>query len=131
MLCHLPQRVNMKQNPLHSHQLQLVKTADTCLYRRIKLIPVNPYCILRGRIKGTTMQCCICHTVPEGGTFVSQMWHDLVQDKANIVPCDTFYAPTHTINYLWHRRECCTQNTAFRTGSRAVFCIQHALPPVP
>ena len=25
-------------------------------------------------------QCCICHTAPEGGSFV---------------PCDTFYAPTH------------------------------------
>ena len=78
-------------------------------------------------------QCCICHTAPEGGTFV---------------PCDTFYAPTHTISYLWHGRECCTQNIALGTGSReqystrlrlvlycsldraprAIFCIQHSLP---
>ena len=58
-------------------------------------------------------QCCICHTAPEGGTFV---------------PCDTLYAPTHTISYLWHGRECCTQYIAFGTGSRANFCIQHSLP---
>ena len=78
-------------------------------------------------------QCCICHTAPEGSTFV---------------PCDTaFYAPTHTTSYLWHGRECCTQNTALGTGSQeqystrfrlvlycspdpapcAVICIQHSL----
>ena len=46
-------------------------------------------------------QCCIYRTAPEGGTFV---------------PCDTFYAPMHTINYLWHGKECCTDR------------IQHSLP---
>ena len=39
----------------------------------------------------------------------------------------TFYAPTHTISYLWHGRECCTQNIALRTASRAIFCVQHSL----
>ena len=43
---------------------------------------------------------------PEGGTFVR---------------CDTVYAPTHTISYLWHGRECCTQNIALGTGSHAIF----------
>ena len=55
----------------------------------------------------------ISHTAPEASTFV---------------PCNTFYAPTHTISYLWHGRECCTQNIALGTGSRAIVCIQHSLP---
>ena len=59
-------------------------------------------CILRGRIKGTT-SAVFCHTASEGGTFV---------------PCNTFYAPMHVISYLWHGRECCTQNIALGTGSR-------------
>ena len=78
-------------------------------------------------------QCCICHTAPEGGNFVA---------------CDTFYTLTHTISYLWHGREYCTQNIALWTGSReqkstqlhlvlycsldpaprAIICIQHSLP---
>ena len=42
------------------------------------------YCILR--IKGG-----VCHTAPEGGTFV---------------PCDTFYAPTHTCKLLMVWKVC-------------------------
>ena len=88
---------------------------------------------LRGRIKGTASAVFVIQHHAEGGTFV---------------PCDTFYAPTHAISYLWHGRECCTQNIALGTGSqekystqlrlvlycsldpapRAIFCIQHSLP---
>ena len=71
----------------------------------------------RGRVERTIQhrQCCICHTAPEGGSFA---------------PCDTFYAPTHTISYLWHGRECCTQNTALRTGSREQYSTRLRLVPL-
>ena len=72
------------------------------------------YCILHGCIKGTARAVFVIRTAPEGGTFV---------------PCDTFYAPMHTISYLWNGRECCTQNTALGTGSRAVFYVQHQSLP--
>ena len=57
-------------------------------------------------------QCCICHTAPEGGNFVS---------------CDTFYALMHTISYLWHGRECCTQNIALETPP-LVLCSAYSTP---
>ena len=66
-------------------------------------------CILRGRIKGTT-SAVLYHTASEGGTFV---------------PCNTFYAPTHAISYLWHGRECCTQNIAHGSQDRVSRAIQN------
>ena len=53
--------------------------------------------------------------------------HTYSTGRQYLCSCDTFYAPTHTISYLWHGRECCTQNIALRTASRAIFCVQHSL----
>ena len=78
---------------------------NTQLSAELHEIYYNYYCVLRGRIKGTASAVFVIQhqNCPEGGTFV---------------PCDTFYAPTHTISYLWHGRECCMQNIPLGTGSR-------------
>ena len=78
---------------------------------------ITTYCILRGRIKGTASAVSVIQHQKAVYTFV---------------PCDTFCVPTHTISYLWHGRECCTQNIAVGKGSREqysmLFC---SLDPTP
>ena len=101
--------------------------------RRIQhSLPCYNY-ILCGRIKGTA-----------SAVFVIQ--HRKAVPLFLAIPFMHLY--THTISFLWHGRECCTQNIALGTGSReqystrlclvlycyldpaphATFCIQHSLP---
>ena len=61
---------------------------------------------LRGRIKGAADAVF----VPEGGTFAL---------GDTLVLSDTFYAPTHTVSYLWHGRECCMY-AEYSTPSHAI-----------